>query len=605
MSQFALGEYLLVVLVGLAIFAVVGHLLIATIGPTTIIQSRTRVLLAPGVGMAATVLVATIVSRYGIGITSGVTWVIIGGFVLVGGSVAVLRRLAGRGASPSPTGDGPGTSARQSLGWLIVAPLVGLAPYFQLFLRSDSPARHLTSATWTNNDLGAYLMLASNVRLAGTRDAGLLTGFDLGRAASFDHPGTQVLFAFVSGMFRTLPHRVGIVTIAIALGAMWCATVATVELLTDRTLSMSRSLVLSAVIVNVAIVSVTANFFLSQIVSLMYVFVLFGLLVAAMRAGPEWRTAIVAAIVFLACYVSSPEIALPMGALIASVTLVEARAWRSTLRWLAAAATFAATVVVFALVRYELFASQFEVITRNAGHVEAGWKSNFSSVMMLAGLAPNQFGGPFGRVVTLMDVGILVVIGIWMLRHLVTRRTNPGIFLGVALVGTLLVVASLRWGFDGYRTWKLVATCTPIVFVLLFTLAWSGHRDNARTARIAHAAGLVVVGATIAWSASVWAGWSPSRYVEPSLMELAATPEVARQRGVNIDVGPYFETMAAAVLVGDGAQMISPSYYWPFGQPPKGTCTLTTRKKAEEMKEKGPIVASRGAYVLVGTPRCD
>lgn len=595
-------QYPVAVAIAIGVFAIVGLAVMRAVDMRTTMSPRHRLYLAPGVGMASVTLVATVISRYKVGISASVTWLVIFGVTVTCGGFAALTR---RRRPPVDDNHGAvGWSASGLGSWLASASVVGFGPYVQLFLRDLIPAGYMTSATWTNNDLGVYLLGAANVQKAGIANAGLMAGVDMGEYARFDHPATHVLFSVVSGIFRTAPHKVGIVFMATAIGVLWSASVVVIEKLTERQLSSGRALLLSVMILNVGVAATVGNFFISQLVSIAYMMVVFGVVAAMLHDRINPWVAIVVAVVVLTGFVTSPEITVPFTPIVVLVCLLHARAWRNMRQTAIAIAVFILSVGVFAAFRYELLSSQFEVLTRTAGFAEAGWRSNFLSLVTLGGLAPGQYGGPYTTTVRSLDAVILVLGILWIGRRFLTRTSGLGVPAGILVTGLMPIVAASRWGVDAYRTWKLVVTCTPFFVLLVLALAWRRHPRSSRGESISIVACLVVLGASFSWTSGVWRDAGPTSYINSNLASLAATPEARRQVALNISVAPYFETMGAASLVGNGAVMASPSYFLPNGQPLVSACTLTTLQNLATLKKHGPVIAQRGNYVLVGTPRC-
>lgn len=594
-------QYLLAVLFALVVFATIGLLLLRAAWPGVRAEKRHQMLLAPGIGMATVTLATTMVSRYEIGISARLTWSVIAGITFVAGAVAWRRRDRSVLSVAAPVDSG---TWWRSVWWLPMGSLVGLVPYAQLFLKDLIPAGYLTSATWTNNDLGAYLLTSTNVQYAGIGNAGLVAGIDVGKWARFDHPAAHVLFSTISGIFGTEPHKVGIVYMAIAIAVLWCASIVVVENLSYRRLSASRALLLAVAVINVGIVSTVANFFVSQVVTIAYLIVIFGVTCIAMKGSMGTGFPIVLAPIALASFLTSPEVTVPLAPLLVIVCVLHTKAWRDPRQLAVTSAVFVACIALVAAVRWEMISSQFEVVARNAGFAEAGWKSNFFSFAMLGGFVPTQFGGPFAKSVHVLDVLILAVLIGWLIRRVIAGTSGAGIPFGVSALAAMLVVGAARWGTDAYRTWKMVVTCSPFFVLLLLALAWKSGTGASRADSVSVAVCLIVIGASFAWTGEIWKSAGPSSYVNSDLASLATTPEARRQTELNIYVAPYFETMAAASVAGDRTLMASPSYFLPFGQPLRPGCTLTTKQNLANLKDVGPVIARRGNYLLVGTPRC-
>lgn len=179
-------------------------------------------------------------------------------------------------------------------------------------------------------------------------------------------------------------------------------------------------------------------------------------------------------------------------------------------------------------------------------------------------------------------------------------KLNVGV--GIFVLFLICLVAIQKWGIDAYQTWKLITTFTPFFFVLLAVLLCSIQiKENV----VAWAfLPLLTVGATFSWSGSIWKDSSAS-YLSRELAQITHTSEIDRQDGLNVVLNPFFETMAASVMSGVPTRMSSPSYYYFNGQEILYRCTLTTEEKLASLSKHGPVIAQRGKYVLVGTPRCN
>lgn len=600
-SLLGLGEYVVAVVLVLALLSVAGLLLIRASRLDRRLATRHQVLIAPGVGMAAVMVGATVISRLEVGISTRVAWAVLLGIC----ALALIVMTTARRFVPSreePLGEG--RRMIEIIRWYPFAAIVGLIPYLQLFLRDVVPRGYGTSATWTNNDLGAYLLFASNVRRNGVGDAGLLGDINLGKWVKFDHPGVHPLFAAVSGLLGREPHQMGIVYMAVALAVLVCSSIVVVETMSERALSASHVAALCAVVVNVGIVSAVANFFVAQILSVALVVTILGLAVAASRSRSLVGLAVMVALLAVACFITSPEISVSLVPIVVVVAALHGSWWRNLRGVGLGALTFGIGLGVFALVEHDLVSGQVDVLRRVSSAV-AGWSANFLSLLMLGGLVPDQYSGPFTPTVRAIDALLVVGLVLWVVVRVVRRTSGVAIPAGLAMLGLLVLVGLQRWGSDGYQMWKLVVTCVPFFVVLVLALAWRDQNARPGARSLSIVVSLVVVGSTFAWSSKVWSGAGETSYLNSNLVSLARSPEAQRQDTLNIVVAPFFETMAAGSIVGTGVYMSSPTYFFGNGQPMRKGCTLTTKDRLAAIGNTGPVIATRGNYVLVGTPACE
>jgi hypothetical protein len=161
----------------------------------------------------------------------------------------------------------------------------------------------------------------------------------------------------------------------------------------------------------------------------------------------------------------------------------------------------------------------------------------------------------------------------------------------------MIVVGVLRWGPDGYQTWKFTTSAFSIVLVLVLVVAIG--RSQILTLLLT-----AILGATISWSAYVWKDSQETAWVNPDLVSLTKEATALELKGVNILLSPFFETMAASVIAGRQAHMASPSYQFPSGQPLHYQCTITTKTRLGELPAGNDIIREHGNYVLAGSTRC-
>jgi hypothetical protein len=590
-------QYEIAIILVLAVLATVGKSLLGLFQvEETDSGWSDDLLLAPSVGAAVLSLPLVLLAHHGVGISSRIVWSVLSILMLP----LAVSKVRGFKKSKPALSDLTFHWRRWSV--LPLAATVGLLPYLQLMVKPDFPAGFGTSATWQNNDLGAYIQMATNVGKSGVRDAGLVTGWNAGLQASFDHPAAHSFFAAVARILNRQPYQVGIVLMASII-----ATVLLGATFVIRQLSQSKqySLIIIAVLVvmNPPVVASICNFFYPQLFSLSIVIGYIGLALIASRSTQKIWSWILLALLSASVFLISVEIAVMMIPL--ATIFVLANIPRIFWNQIVVKIAVAHMVVLgfFFITEFDLFKSQFNVLTKLSSSGVAGWKANFVSPSMIFGLVPNQYSGPYSSGTRLFDAFILVALfAICSIKVVHSRRNLPLVATLFSILG-LVTIATQKWGIDGYQTWKLVTALTPFFMLVLLSLLLVTR--NSEKSGFAIAIAMFTVGATFSWSGAIWKDAQRSSYINEDLAQVLNLEETSTQKGLNVFLAPFFETMAASVISGAPTGMISPTYQLNRGQPILYRCTITTIDKLPLLPEHGPIVAQRGQYVLVGTPTCD
>jgi hypothetical protein len=459
-----------------------------------------------------------------------------------------------------------------------------------------------TSASWTNNDLGAYIQMATNIVAAGHSDAGFVVGWNAGHQASFDHPAAQSFFAGASQLLFRSPFQMGIVVMSVVLATLFLATISVARTL-GNVKSTQLFVGLGFVVINPAIVSATSNFFFAQILAIALVMAIFASFLSLSRYESSQLHYFLIPIISVAALLVSVEIAVVMIPVVWLFSALKTRS-ESLLGHVKKTLVSHLTVIGVALIfLWKVLESQINVLRRTTIGNIAGWESNYTSISALLGFAPTQLGGPYTDGTRVFDVLIVLIFVFVVGWGLFKSAVNVPALLAVAVLAAFLAVAFVKWGSTSYQTWKLISTLFPFFAVLIFSIRRGN--DPLTSSPIRNVLPLLVIGLTFSWSGFIWKDVQLSSFINPDVSEVALSEAAKRQPGINVALSPFFETMALSVVSGIPTQMMSPSYQFSGGQDIKYSCTLTTREKLAGLADVGPIVHERGNYVLVGTPRCD
>ena len=580
----------------LFVFYIVGLNMLQICGFKTIIDKNQSILIGPVVGAATLSIPMVVIAHHQIAISLLLTWAVIIGLTLPLFVIFYLRKTRN---GVSIFGD---YFAWKKIGYLPVAAVVGLLPYAQLLIKPNFTPGLGTSATWTNNDLGAYIQMATNVSRAGVHDAGLVTGWNAGFQASFDHPSAHSFFAMASQILHKQPYQMGIVLMATVVSMAFLAAIFVLRQLIEYKIQTLGLLALCTLI-NPAIVAAICNFFFPQIISIAIVIGLLGLsLVTVKNNDSIGRYLLMSVLCFSVLFISVEMIVvlIPIAIGFAVLNGPIRDCPKFIVRFLTVNFVL---MLIFAVLENDLVFSQIKVLTKLSATGVAGWKSNFVSPSLLFGLSPNQFGGPYSSGTRFFDSMILCALTVIMIQKFRENRRTLLFSTSLVFCFAIIGIASIRWGIDGYQTWKLVTSLSPFLFIFIILILAFGRPIS--RAQIAIFVALFTAGATFSWSASIWKDGQPSGYINKDLSQILNLKKTKSQTGLNISLAPFFETMAASVISGAPTHMSSPSYYFYQGQENLFRCTLTTEAQLPQLKNHGPVVAQRGTYVLVGTPACD
>ena len=591
------GQYVVGVALLIVIFALLGLCVFQILIGRYFEESLDYLLLSPAIGIATLCVSTAILGKWGVPVSSStLLWLYL---ALIVAAVNVRRLTQQNRNSKWPSFP----SLTQGGLFLAIAVFIGLSPYYQLVTRPDFVAGFGTSVTWTNNDLGAYLQMASNVVHSGFNNAGYIDGWNAGFQASFDHPAAQTFFAASSQLLFRNPFQMGIVVVSALLGSLFLTGIVVARQLSHRIPPFWTVVTSAAIVINPAVFAMIANFFFAQLLAICLVMCAFALGVMCIKQSMNWQLMCLLSLVSFAAFLTSPEIAVVLvpPILVACVLQLPRDVWINTISRLVGTHVFFG--VMLRILSGSLIFDQIAVLRRNTGGGVAGWKANLLSPTALLGFAPTQLSGPYSSGTRILDGAVIIIALFFIVRLAAIRKLNRRAFLFLVVFLIPIIPAVLKWGSDGYQTWKLLTTLVPFLGITLWSIA--KRQDHNSFAPIQQYLSLLVIGATIAWVGFVWRETSSTSYINRDAAGVSLSVQMKRQTGVNILVAPYFETMALSVISGRPTHISSPSYQFPNGQPIKYGCTLTTKDRLKDLTNAGEIVHERGVYVLIGTPKCD
>ena len=125
-------------------------------------------------------------------------------------------------------------------------------------------------------------------------------------------------------------------------------------------------------------------------------------------------------------------------------------------------------------------------------------------------------------------------------------------------------------GYEAYRSWKLISFIAPLALTLM--LAVVSVTTPVNKIAIAFMLGLVLTG-----SAANWAPRQPGvQFTGQDLEDLAQNKKISNLATLNIDLNPFFETMAVSSIISKPVLFFNSTSYLSTSQNPTA-CTLVRR----------------------------
>lgn len=585
---FVLMQYYLSTLALIFLFGLFGSTLMLLLKIETTNEQFFKVLISPLVGLSGLALIVLAIIRYTDGLSRYAIWTLTG-IVFVARAYQLIRiglEKINR------------VIIKKLLGHAMFSAFIGLAVYFPFFMQNSSSPLSLTSATWYNNDLGAYIQMATNVVRTGFKENGLIDNYQFGFQASFDHPAAQGIYAMASQVLNRHPYEVGIIAMSSVLGSLALACIAMISRLGNSN-SAARFLGLACVF-NPIFIMIVLEYFFGQILAVSLMFGMFA--VFFIDSKSKWRVSAVTAVVALSAFLSSPEVAVTLLPILTFVGLTTISSsvkdfFRAVFRQIIS------LVLIFGIAYWlygETFTKQFSIVSRTTQAGIAGWSLDITSPSVFFGLFNSQIGGPYSAIVRCFDVVIILGLIYWF-KNLITKNRitiSLSILLGSAALAMLL--AYYIWGLSAYQSWKTLATLS--VFLMFAISIVSSFKDSPKSVVGISVISIFIVGSTYDFLGYAWKDVA-AKHIERDLVEIISTKEFEKQTAINLLLDPFFETMGASAMPNVPVRMASPSYQFGGVQSLKYLCTLTKRNYLDSF-EHGSVILEIGQYVLVGTPKC-
>jgi hypothetical protein len=454
----------------------------------------------------------------------------------------------------------------------IILVSIGIAMWAELpaIIKSANMGSGLNMTSIGNNDVVAYALTASEFLKNGFRNTGHLANMDLNAfSRDWQHQVPNVISSFVAGLSNLYTWQIMTVVMILAIGLSALAVHQLIEELNSN-LNYAKSLAGAAIVVLSPLLTyIYGNYFLGQAFSISI-----GLITVARfaRIGKSQRIEVrdmvsIASLTVLSIY-AYPIFLLPL--LAVSMTLcLTSFLFKNRNNFIALSMRLIASVVIGALISFPYIPIAWRIV-RTLSHVASGWP-----LPPLNPVALFIYGKAIGykSSAPVLIVSWLVPILVWLVwiqKSKIEKRVKHHlVLLNVFLaISFLTIIVIKRDPADSYQSWKLLSYFFPIVYSVTLAFVLSQHQAGKILGSLLLACGL----------AAPFFQWSAVQKIQDmavsaNMIEVSKNPQIQRLTNLNLDLRPYFESMAMAEVIQKPKIFINSQQYFPLKQDPSA-CTL-------------------------------
>lgn len=495
----------------------------------------------------------------------------------------------------------------------------------------------LTSFTSENNDLGSYILQATNLQQAGFGPTEILKEVaveevgSIGDLARFDHTGASALMA-ANAVFLGMPvwKTATITVLAVSTALLPGSYLLAHQVLRIR---LRWSMVAAAVgTLTVFFWYLVVQGFYAQIISISLMLAQLAVVVWAARTQQRWVMVGALPILIAACWYCSPEqelVFVPLlgiGALVGLASKSKGSIQLRSRKFLVLCGTTAIWLGIGLLVSLAVAAPRIKGalgVLATVGKDEiAGWPLTIGgSGAALMGINDiRETSGPSGYVefMTTLDLVywiLLTVLIAWLIVTAIYRRDRPIALAFVLVIPMALIVAfgGFHWGPNAYQTWKLAMTLSFAILTLIGAM-WLAATKSLVAKAVVTGVLLAIVGLSVVLSHRLWdfnlqtAATQRARVINPELVGLLRSPFLQRQEGINIRLDTNFQTMAAPAVYDKQAEMSAGNYFDGALLDGKGfpfACTVMIKDRPRPPELANTQIVKRTKnYIVLGTTEC-
>jgi hypothetical protein len=135
------------------------------------------------------------------------------------------------------------------------------------------------------------------------------------------------------------------------------------------------------------------------------------------------------------------------------------------------------------------------------------------------------------------------------------EKIQAGLFAALSIVGTIAVITIRNRGFADYSAWKLMSYAIPLIFAAVLPVFIFGFQYG--KILLIFSLGVVSMSSLVTWNGIPATG----TYTNRDMINLSKMHIITNLKALNVDLSPYFETMASvSILKGPKLYLNSISY---------------------------------------------
>jgi hypothetical protein len=488
---------------------------------------------------------------------------------------------------------------------LIALTAIGTWGFLPGLLKSIREYSFLNMTSILNNDINAYSLISDLFLKTGSNDSGKIVGTNLNSVAIYmQHETPNILVAFVAKLFQLPTWRVMNLVIVFVIAFGVCATISVAKSLRpdlNKKVIYGISIVVALSPIQVYIFS---NYFLGQATAFAIAMTMFArtIEIHSKNTLSKQNFIEIPFLISLAFY-TYPIFLLPFAIccliwyLLFNLSHLTKQKFKILMN-----ITFAVLLGTLISMPYISTALKLFVLLNK---IDSGWSIPPLTPLSLFinGDLLRDLYFPVA-IVTSMWILSLVFLAICVIKiKSQSQLSNFEVFIILfTLVSGLFLLLSRRdFELGSYQNWKLISYFAPFIYILLLVHIYAYKRFRIIVYLLIFAACFAPVNA---WR-HIFEG--TDLVVTRDMADLASNKRLSSLESINIDLNPFFESMAVAQIVEKPKIYFTSNQYWNRSKN-DSACTLVKNEnriylKTERLNSTYGLVSSMDKKCLISNPQ--
>jgi hypothetical protein len=460
------------------------------------------------------------------------------------------------------------------------APLLAMIIVFALWIQlpgiflSNKFGVLFGMVTTGNNDVASYAMVGQEFLSSGFDNSGRYEGYDINfQAETFSYQAPNILVSIFSTILNLKVWQVMTLVMIFAIALSILALASILEVLTNTKVKAIMILA-SAFICSIPLLSyLIGNYFLGQILALSVSASLLSLSMKTIRYREfEPKDGLFLSGLTVLASMTYPHLLLPFLLTLMAVTFVvlsilQKQIPQVDIRRLLASLFLGLIFSSIVLWKTKDFILKIFSMTGN------GWALEVLTPQSIA-IDRNLIGLKQTTSLIVISWLLFVTLVIWLMYH--AKRPDGLWFFSTVLLfgfglGTLMLILLRDLPLTNYTNWKLISYIAPLFLVIIVGYLIELRRILGAILILFSA--VLAVTPTLDWMLTFR---NNTGSVTRDMQNLSSSKILEQYSKINIDVNPYFETMAISSIVSTSkVNLVNPNYY--FQSQNVSACTIVRR----------------------------